>query len=74
MASSSLHPILDLEIPDLAVKAWIEVVRHALTRGHEIETQRLNYHRYSLICPSQNFLAIYWKTKHTRNGARSAMC
>lgn len=45
MANSSLPPILDPEIPDMAVKAWIEVVQHALMRACEIETQRLNYHK-----------------------------
>lgn len=42
MSSSSLLPILDLEIPGLAVTAWIEVVRRALARSSEITDQRLN--------------------------------
>ncbi len=42
MSNSSLYPILDLEIPDLAVTAWIEVVRHAVTRAGEIADQRLH--------------------------------
>ena len=45
MENSSLRPILDLEIPGLAVKAWAEVVRHALARAREIEMQRLNYRK-----------------------------
>ncbi len=42
MTDLSLLPILDVEVPDLAVAAWIEVVRRAVTRSGEIATQRLN--------------------------------
>ncbi len=44
MSSSSLRPVLDLEIPDLAVPSWIDVVRRALARARDIDAQRLNYH------------------------------
>ncbi len=42
MSSSSLPPILDLEIPDLAMTAWREVLGHAWARSREITDQRLN--------------------------------
>lgn len=43
MANTSLRPVLDLDIPDLAVSAWFEVVRRAWARSQEIADQRLNY-------------------------------
>src|SRR6266568_4740353 len=43
-SSSSLLPILDLEVPELATTAWKEVVRRAWARSSEIDTQRLNFH------------------------------
>lgn len=42
MSNSSLRPILDLEVPNLATAAWREVVRRALARASEITDQRLN--------------------------------
>ena len=42
ISSSSLRPILNLEIPDLAMTAWIEVVQRTLARSREITNQRLN--------------------------------
>jgi len=44
MSSSSLHPLLDVEVPDLNVTAWKEVLQHAWARSSEIDTQRLNFH------------------------------
>jgi hypothetical protein len=45
MSNSSRIPFLDLEIPDLAVRAWIEVVRRAVKRADEISRQRTNYEK-----------------------------
>src|SRR5438105_2585064 len=42
MSNSSLRPILDLQVPNLAAAAWREVVRRALKRASEITDQRLN--------------------------------
>jgi hypothetical protein len=43
MSNSSLRPVLDLEVPNLAAPAWREVVRRALARASEITDQRLNF-------------------------------
>jgi hypothetical protein len=43
VSSSSLRPILNLEIPDLAAMAWTEVVPRAWRRSGEIDKQRLNF-------------------------------
>jgi hypothetical protein len=45
MANSSLLPILDLEVPDIAGAAWVEVARRALVRAGEITRQRTNYEK-----------------------------
>ncbi len=42
MTSSSLSPIIDLEVPDMAVDAWKDVVWRAVARAGEIADQRLN--------------------------------
>jgi hypothetical protein len=42
MLNSSLRPILDIEVPNLATAAWKEVVRRALARASEITDQRMN--------------------------------
>jgi hypothetical protein len=42
---NSLLPYLDIEIPDLAVTSWKEVVHRAWERSQEIDTQRLNYNK-----------------------------
>jgi hypothetical protein len=42
--TTSLQPILDLEVPDLAATAWIAVVLRAHARSREIADQRLNFH------------------------------
>ena len=41
MSSSSLPPIFSLEIPDMTVTTWREVVRRARARSFEISNQRL---------------------------------
>ena len=42
MSSSSLHPIFSLEIPNMAMMFWREVVRRAFVRFYEIDRQRVH--------------------------------
>ncbi len=45
MSNSQYLPFLNVEIPGLAVTAWINVIRHAVVHASKVSDQRTNYEK-----------------------------